>query len=224
LTGPWPARIVRTVPPPRPYESDLHASLDTMVREAGDYFAGGGRLHATVRRLARRLSGEGIVYALLGGMALGEHGYVRMTEDVDVLLTADGLARFREQLEGRGYVGTHPGAARSFRDVESGVRIEVLVSGEFPGDGRPKAVSFPDPAVAAVEVEGVRILDLRRLVELKLASGISAPHRLRDLADVQEIIKARRLDEAFAGRLDGSVREAYLELLRAVRAAPPEAT
>jgi hypothetical protein len=70
----------------------------------------------------------------------------------------------------------------------------------------------------------VRILDLSRLVELKLASGISAPHRLRDLADVQEIIKARRLDEAFAGRLDGSVREAYLELLRAVRAAPPEAT
>ena len=69
-----------------------------MVREAGDYFAGGGRLHATLRRLAQRLSSEGIAYALLGGMALGEHGYVRMTEDVDVLLTADGLSRFREGL------------------------------------------------------------------------------------------------------------------------------
>ena len=99
-----------------------------MVREAGDYFAGGGRLHATLRRLAQRLSSEGIAYALLGGMALGEHGYVRMTEDVDVLLTAEGLARFRERLEGQGYVGTHPGATRSFRDVESGVRIEVLVT------------------------------------------------------------------------------------------------
>ena len=193
-----------------------------MVREAGDYFAGSGRLHATLRRLAQRLSGEGITYALLGGMALGEHGYVRMTEDVDVLLTADGLARFRQRLEGRGYVGTHPGATRSFRDVESGVRIEVLVTGEFPGDGRPKAVSFPDPAAASVEVEGVRILALPRLVELKLASGTSAPHRLRDLADVQEIIKARGLDETFAEQLDASVREAYVELLRPVSAAPPE--
>jgi hypothetical protein len=40
-------------------------------------------------------------------MALGEHRYVRMTEDVDVLLTSEGLARFRERFEGRGY--THPG-------------------------------------------------------------------------------------------------------------------
>ena len=195
-----------------------------MVREAGDYFAGGGRLHATLRRLAQRLSGEGIAYALLGGMALAEHGYVRMTEDVDVLLSADGLARFRDRLEGRGYVGTHPGATRSFRDVESGVRIEVLVTGEFPGDGRPKAVSFPDPTASAVEVEGVRILALPRLVELKLASGTSAPHRLRDLADVQEIIKARGLDDAFGEQLDASVRQVYGELLRAVRAASPETT
>ena len=180
-------------------------------------------MHATLRRLAQRLSGEGITYALLGGMALGEHGYVRMTEDVDVLLTADGLARFRDGLEG-GYVGTHPGAMRSFRDVASGVRIEVLVTGEFPGDGRPKAVSFPDPATASVEVDGVRILALPRLVELKLASGTSAPHRLRDLADVQEIIKARGLDDAFGEQLDASVRQTYLELLRAVRAASPEPT
>jgi hypothetical protein len=165
-----------------------------MVREAGDYFAGGGRLHATLRRLAQRLSSEGIAYALLGGMALGEHGYVRMTEDVDVLLTAEGLARFRDRLEGQGYVGTHPGATRSFRDVESGVRIEV------------------------------RVLALPRLVELKLASGTSAPHRLRDLADVQEIIKTRGLDDTFAQQLDASVRQAYLELLRAVRTASPERT
>ena len=61
-------------------------------------------------------------------------------------------------------------------------------------------------------------------VELKLASGTSAPHRLRDLADVQEIIKARGLDDAFGEQLDASVRQTYLELLRAVRAASPEPT
>ena len=199
------------------YESDLRESFDFALREAGAYFMKHGRLHETIRRLAARLDAEGISYALLGGMALGQHGYVRMTEDVDILLTPEGLERFTERLVGRGYVATHPGARRAFRDVDSGVRIEILVSGEFPGDGTPKPVRFPDPAEAAAEVEGLSILTLARVVELKLASGMSAAHRLRDLADVQEIIKARSLDESFAAQLDESVRPAYLDLCRAAR-------
>jgi len=203
---------------PRSYETELHASFDATLREAGDYFARKGRLHETIRRLAVRLDAEGIAYAVLGSIALGQHGYVRMTDDIDVLLTTEGLARFRERLVGRGYVGTHPGATRAFRDAETGVRIEVVVTGEFPGDGKPKPVAFPHPG-AGIDVEGTRVLPLARLVELKLASGTSAPHRLRDLADVQEIIKARNLDEGFAAELDPSVRAAYLDLERAVRAA-----
>jgi hypothetical protein len=204
------------------YEADLRTSLDAALREASAYFVREGRLHQSLRRLVSRLQAEEIAYALVGSLALGEHGYVRMTEDIDVLLTAAGLERFRERLLGRGYVGTYPGALRSFRDAESGVRIEFLISGEFPGDGKPKAVSFPDPEVAAQEVNGIRVLKLAKVVELKLASGMSAPHRLRDLADVQEIIKACDLDEQFAAQLDPSVRATYLDLQRAVRAAGPE--
>jgi hypothetical protein len=196
-----------------PYEDRLHESFDSTVREAGDFFVKRGPLHETLRRLAARLDAEGITHALVGGMALGGHGYVRMTEDAGVLFTADGLARFIERCVGRGYVATHPDAGRAFRDAESGVRIEVLVSGEFPDDGMPKPVCFPDPS-EAVEVEGLRILPLARVVELKLASGTSAAHRLRDLADVQELIKTRGLGEALAAHLDPSVRPAYLELWR----------
>lgn len=203
----------------RPYEETLHESLAVTLREADAYFMSEGRLVETLRRLANRLNAEAIPYALIGGMALGEHGYVRMTEDLDVLLTQDGLTRFRERLVGRGYIGTHPGAQRAFRDSESGVRIEILVTGEYPGDGKPKAVAFPDPATAAIEVQGVRVLALPHIVELKLASGLSAPHRLRDLADVQELIKARPLDATFADQIDPSVRKAFLDLERAVRAA-----
>jgi hypothetical protein len=199
------------------YETELHESLDSALREAEGYFMKEGRLHATLRRLAARLDAEGAPYAIVGGMALGEHGYVRMTEDVDVLLTPDGLERFRTHLVGRGYVATHPGAERSFRDAESGVRIEIRVTGDFPGDGKPKAVSFPHPAEASSEVGGLRVLSLPAMIELKLASGMSAPHRLRDLADVQETIKTLHLLEDFATRLDPSVREKYLELWRAVR-------
>jgi hypothetical protein len=203
----------------RPYEQTLHESFGATLREAGAYFMREGRLLETLRRLAARLTDEGIAYGLLGGMALGEHGYVRMTEDVDVLLTPAGLDRFGARLLGRGYIATHPGATRAFRDAESGVRIEVLLTGEYPGDGKPKAVAFPDPSTATIDVDGLRVLALPHLVQLKLASGMSAPHRLRDLADVQEIIKARGLDAGFAAQLDPSVRATYLDLERAVRAA-----
>jgi hypothetical protein len=201
----------------RPYEDALRDSLDTMLREAGDYFGGRGRLHETLRRLASRFDAEAISYALVGGLALGEHGYVRMTDHVDVLVTPDGLRRFVERCAGRGYIATNPGATRSYRDTESRVRIEFLVTGEFPGDGKPKAVAFQDPAIASV-IEGIRVLPLPRVVELKLASGMTAPDRLRDLADVQELIKARDLDEAFGDQLDPSVRERYCELWRDVAA------
>ena len=83
-------------------------------------------------------------------------------------------------------------------------------------------MSFPDPAAAAEEVSGIRVLVLPKVIELKLASGMSAPHRLRDLADVQELIKVRQLGEEFASQLDPSVRATYLDLLRAVRAAGSE--
>jgi hypothetical protein len=201
----------------RPYESELRESFDFALREAGAYFMKQGRLHETIHRLAARLEAEGITYALIGGMALGQHGYVRMTEDVDVLLTSEGLTRFQERLVGRGYVATHPGATRTFRDAESRVRIEILISGEYPGDGKPKPVRFPDPGQTAVEPGDLRILALAKVVELKLASGMSAPHRLRDLADVQELIKARGLDETFASQLDESVRATYLDLCRTAR-------
>jgi hypothetical protein len=194
---------------------ELRESFDFALREAGAYFMKKGRLHESLHRLSARLEAEKIAYALVGGMALGEHGYVRMTEDVDVLLTPEGLQAFQQRLVGRGYVATHPGATRTFRDTESGVRIKLLVTGEFPDDGKPKPVSFPDPAEAIVDADHLRVLPLARIVELKLASGMTAPHRLRDLADVQELIKSRGLDDSFARDLDESVRATYLDLYRA---------
>lgn len=207
---------------PIEYEDLLRESLDSVLREADAYFMKEGPLHRTIRALAERFRAEGIDYALVGGMALGEHGYIRMTDDVDVLLTPAGLERFQQRLVGQGYIAAHPGASRTFRDAETRVRVEFLIAGEFPGDGKPKDVCFPDPGGAAEDVKGIQVLKLPRVVELKLASGMTAPHRLRDLADVQEIIRARNLDENFAAQLDASVRETYLNLLADVRSAERE--
>lgn len=193
----------------RPYPA-TERSVEQMLRESDDFFSGRGPIHSTLRRLADRLDREHIPYAIIGGMALYLLGYVRQTVDLDILLSKDGLERFRERLVGRGYVAAFGGAAKSFRDAETGVRIDFIGAGEYPGDGKPKPVSFPDPAESSVAAGDYRVISLEKLIELKLASGLSAPHRqLVDLADVQRLIEELSLPPELSERLDPSVRAEY---------------
>jgi hypothetical protein len=205
------------------YEHLLRRGGDRMLREASAYFAGEGRLHGALRRLTKRLDAEGIPYALLGGLALAEHGYPRLTEDIDLLLTPSGLGRFRQRLVGRGYRPAFSRAEKTFRDIETGVRIEIVTTGEYPGDGLPKPVAFPDPTTpgTTVEIEGICVVTLEKLLELKLASGMSASHRLRDLADVQDLIVRLRLPLTLADQLDPSVQETYQDLWEKAHAGRP---
>jgi len=134
-------------------------------------------------------------------------------------LTKEGLEAFHRELIGLGYAPAFQGARQRLRATRAGVPIEVLVSGEYPGDGKPKPVAFPVPAQAATEIDGVRFVTLEKLIELKLASGLTAPDRLKDLADVQELIKLRGLTSEFAARLHPYVRAQFLTLCRAVEQA-----
>jgi len=171
-------------------------------------------VYRTLRNLARRLTEAQIDYAIVGGMAVAEHGLLRVTQDVDILLTPRGLDRFTKQCQSLGYKPAFEGARTTFLDLETRIRIEVLRTGDYPGDGKPKPVAFPDPATAVQDIEGVRVITLEKLIELKLASGLSAPHRLRDLADVQDLIHHLKLPLELASKLDQSVRAKYEELWR----------
>src|SRR5712691_4374267 len=187
--------------------------FEKALEDAERFFMKTGKVHQAAQALARRLDAAEVPYAIAGAMALGAHGYERVTTDVDVLLTRDGLERFKKAHLGRGYVEKFPGS-KGVRDTENGVTIDVLIAGEFPGDGLPKPVAFPDPAHAAIEGERYRILALPKLVELKLASGMSAPHRLKDLADVLELVRAAKLPAELGASLNPYVRDKYLELWR----------
>jgi hypothetical protein len=187
---------------------------------ADDFFMKKGIVFETMRRLAQRLDAEAIPYAVIGGMALAAHGYVRMTLDVDILLTPEGLARFREKLVGRGYDEDFPGAAKSFRDSETNVKVEIITAGEFPGDGLPKPVCFPEPEGQTIEEDDVLAINLDKLIELKLASGLSATHRMRDLADVQDLIIALNLPLELKDELDKSVRPEYQRIWEAANKGP----
>lgn len=174
-------------------------------------------VHQTLRKIAARLEEHGIAYAVAGGMALGAHRFVRATVDVDILVTAEGLAAIHRELEGLGYVPPFAGS-KNLKDSETGVRIEFLVAGQFPGDGKPKPVAFPDPAQAGVEIDGIRYVGLPALVELKLASGMTNLGRMKDLGDVQELIRVLGLPLDFAQQLNPYVRPKYEELWRGLEA------
>lgn len=188
-----------------------------MYGEGLRYFMGQGSLNRALAHLAADLKDHGIDYVVIGAVALLAHGYPRLTEDIDLVLTVEGLNKFHEQLIGLGYAPAFPSARKRLRSTRDGVRIDVIASGEYPGDGKPKPVRFPIPLEASVEIDGVRFATLEKLIELKLASGMTAPDRLKDLADVQELIKIRGLSRPFAEKLDPYVREKYLELLEAVQ-------
>jgi hypothetical protein len=179
--------------------------------QVGRFFMGTSDVHVALARVTHRLEELQIPYVVCGGLAVNAHGYARTTTDVDLLVTAEGLRLFKERSLGRGWLEKFAGS-RGVRDMDRRVPIDFLVAGGIPGDGTPHGIVFPDPASAFVEKEGQRYLTLVKLVELKLASGVSLPHRLQDLADVSALIRVNRLGEHFGEQLHPYVQAKYREL------------
>jgi hypothetical protein len=178
------------------------------LSEASRFFEGEGGVQQTLRTITKRLNDLGVPYAVAGGMALFLHGYRRFTEDIDILVTREGLRIIHENVEGLGYVRPFAGS-KNLRETGHGTRIEFLIAGDFPGDGKPKPVAFPDPKDVADEFEGIKYLNLVTLIELKLASGMTNPRRGRDLNDVEALINVLQLPEELAERLNPYVRDEY---------------
>ena len=188
----------------------MESTPQNVFRLADEFFMKQSPIHQAAERIAKELTKLGIDFAVGGGFAMIMHGYRRFTEDVDLIMTAEGLARFKAEWLGRGWVERVKGS-RGLRDAVTNGRVDVLLEGDFPGDGKPKPVCFPNPAEASEfnDDYSMPVLKLEALIELKLASGMSASHRMKDLADVQELIKALKLPREFGGQLNPWVQETF---------------
>lgn len=162
-------------------------------------------------RLTSILETEALPYAIIGAFALIEYGHDRVTVDVDVLMREEDLQEFKRRHLGKGYAERVPGTGKLL-DTEYSVNVGVLSAGRFPGDDKPKPIAFPDPARVALRGERFALLPMPRYIEIKLASGMVAPHRGKDLVDVQELIRSAGLSADVAQELDPWVRDKFLEL------------
>src|SRR5947209_16860999 len=133
------------------------------LKEIGMFFQKRSPQHQAMRRLARRLKKARIPYAIMGAMAVNAHGAERTTRDVDILLTPEGLERFRREFVGEEYEPVE-GRPRRFVERQSGVTVDCLVTGRYPGSGKPGPLAFPDPTEASEEIEKIRVLTLPQLI------------------------------------------------------------
>lgn len=169
-------------------------------------------VHDTMRRIGEALRELDIPFAIAGAMAANAHGHRRTTADVDILLRRQDLKRFKDDWIGRGWLDLFEGS-KGFKDAQNGIKVNVLIVGDYPGDGQPKPVSFPEPESVREYRDGkLPFLKLATLIELKLASGMSAPHLPRDLDDVIQLIRINGLPQSYTDQLNPYVHEKYLEL------------
>ena len=170
------------------------STFSDSLQRASEFFAGRGEMYAALNRIERALREENIDFAVVGGMALNFHGYRHVTNDIDLLTTPEGLAQMHRRLVGRDY---EEEGRWNLRDVENDVVIDILVR---------------DGSIDYVDFKGHRVTTLAKLIELKLTAGMASRGRIKDLADVQELIKFARLPRELGEQLDPSTRDDYYRL------------
>lgn len=172
-----------------------------------------GSLYETLRKISQKLEHLNVPHVICGAMALNYYGRMRMTVDIDILISEGDLKRIHENLVGKGYSQQFKNS-KGIRDAETGVRIDFIFAGQYPGDGKEKPVIFPDPADVRTERDdcGINYIGLKEFVELKLASGMTSVVRGKDLSDVFELIKGLKLLREFGLQLNQYVQDQYFKL------------
>ncbi|MCC6127125.1 MAG: hypothetical protein IT426_19360 [Pirellulales bacterium] len=169
---------------------------------------------ATLLKIAKRLRELNIAYAVTGDLAMFFHGLERSTDVLELLVSRESQGEIHQRVTGLDFISSGYGS-KDIRDKANDATVKFIVAGDFPGDGRRKPVVHPDPLEASVEKDGIRWMKLPVLIDIKLASGMTNPGRLKDLDDVRELIEALHLSADYAEQLNPYVREKFEELRRA---------
>jgi hypothetical protein len=160
----------------------------------------------TARKAAETLAHYDIPHLIVGGLAVQEHGYARVTLDVDIVVPdiLEALEFLTADLTGP--FARIPGVQDRVIDRRNQVKIDLLPAGKVLRQGNK--VPFPSPSVVT---DKPQIIGLADLISLKLDSWSGSPlRRIKDKADVVELIKFRNLPRDLA--VAPAVSGLYLEI------------
>lgn len=159
-----PRQIVLREPP-----RIARASIRNLDDSVGD------RVLLTMRETSAQLAADGVRHALVGGLAVGVHGWPRGTKDVDFLIGREG------------YVEHPSGVVTLDEKVHAAISGRaVIVDAIVPDPNEP----FLDAALDAVLVsDHIPVVTGEVLIYMKLKAN-----RPRDRLDVHELLQARLID------------------------------
>ena len=202
-----------------PFEVRMRADPEAGMLEADHFFQGRGEVHAILHQISEHLRQERVAYAVAGSLAVFFHGLRRLTDRVELLVNKVGRGWILSHLDLLGCIHEWPWS-NELRDRCNGVLIRLIVKDDFPKYDLSRIFERARPEDVFETYESIHYVNLRTLIELKLASGIGSRDCLNDLAEVQELIKIRWLPRDFANSLHANLRLAFLNLWDGTRRLP----
>lgn len=166
----------------------------------------------TAQAAVATLAAHEIPHFIVGGVAVQEHGYPRVTIDVDIVVpdVLEAVEFLTADLSGP--FARVKGCEDRVEDRRNGVQVDLLPAGKVLKRGCQ--VPFPQPTKATAKLQ---VVGLEQLLSLKLDSSAHSPlRRLRDKTDVVELILRRKLPRDLP--VAQAVRPFYLETWDALQA------
>jgi hypothetical protein len=155
-----------------------------------------------------------IHYIIIGGASLSEYHYNRLTTDVDILVSKNDKEKIMSLPIG--FINVKSPKRLFLQDPQT--KIEIIYSDEVSGDG-VNGLKFKEPDNLASKNNPVYI-SLFNLIQYKLSSGLYGHLRLRDFADVQELIRLNKLPKSYCDLSRDDIKNKYLEIWKQVNTPP----
>lgn len=163
-----------------------------------------------MRHLVDALDESKLDYAFCGGVATNFYGAPVFREWISLVLSEPDCKAFAARWLERGWISAE--FPYDFFDTRHDVPVRVVFPGESSCFNKAQCpVVYQAPTEVTV-IDGIHFVDLHRLIELKIAAGLSHDIRIGEFLDVMDLIRANHLHRELALELHEHVRAKYDEL------------
>jgi len=146
-----------------------------------------------IQEIAKRADEAGIPFLIIGGYAVLAHGYVRTTDDLDLIVCREQRAKWSNLLAGLGM--TIKNNAATFLQFDpadkTGMKVDLMFVSE-------EVFAQLKTAAGQVEIEGtrVKVVALLHLIALKCHAlqHSKSIRRLKDMDDLIQLILINQLN------------------------------
>ena len=135
---------------------------------------------------------QNLPFLLIGGYAVMAHGYIRTTEDVDLLVRKNQAAEWRKIIEDLGFpvFSTNENFMQFSPAPDINLKLDLMFARDETFD-----LMLAEAKLTTTSGLTAKVVSLPHLFALKCHAFRSKPHRaLKDIVDVVELVKINRLD------------------------------